>query len=284
MNRILILLASLLVVGCPQQAYKTESVTLSTLKSHPYGGTCEPMSEYEAISLASQVVSGGVRLNNGASICKHNVQILEEDNEKILKISTGLGDGIDSEWSDIREGNRRRFEFMFTRQVFNKQVFRVEYAVRIPKENVFLPVPENQYYWFYINQLHPGGINAPVMAVSVNRFEGIKVFDNLIQDTTGFGAARTDYIPEAEGRWVKVKIEYKPSRTKGFRRLWVDDVLVLNEIDLTTTFDKGYSKFNFKFGIYQGTDNGIKGFKYPSIRSATRQSVEFKNFRFRIIN
>ena len=45
-------------------------------KWHPYGGTCEDLTSREAISLASNVISGGrFRLNKGASDSKHNVQL-----------------------------------------------------------------------------------------------------------------------------------------------------------------------------------------------------------------
>ena len=51
----------------------------------------------------------------------------------------------------------------------------------------------------------------------------------MIQDSSKFGAVKTDYTPEVLGTWVKVKIEFKPSHNNGFRRLWVNDQLVVNE-------------------------------------------------------
>ena len=117
-------------------------------KWHPYGGTCEDLTSREAISLASNVISGGrFRLNKGASVCKHNVELIETNSEKILKISTRLGDGIRSSgWSDIKKGNRRRFEFMFDHIIQSNTAFRLGYSIRVTQDNTFLRVPENHYY------------------------------------------------------------------------------------------------------------------------------------------
>ena len=250
---------------------------------HPYGGTCEDVSHRDVLSMASQVVKGEpFRLNRGASVCKHNVELLENGN--VLKISTGLGDGIRSSWNDIKKGNRRRFEFMFDRQVRINTGFQLEYSVRITKDNTFLRIPRNQYYWYWITQLHPSCHNCfPAFAVSVDRFKGISAFDYLILESRHFGAAKTDYTPKVEGKWVKIKIEFKPSHNNGFRRLWVNDQLVLNENNDQTWSGPYTNRFDLKFGIYQGTAKGTKNPEYPSIRQDNQQSVQFKDFRFQRI-
>ena len=252
-------------------------------KWHPYGGTCEDLKPREAISLASKIISGEpFRLNRGASVCKHNVQLIENNDEQILKISARLGDGIRSSgWSDIKKGNRRRFEIMFDRPIRINTGFRVEYSVRITQDNTFLSIPIGQYNWFWITQLHPGGVGASVMVVKVDRLEGL-AFDHVIQDTTGFGAVKTDYTPERFGKWVKIAIEYKPSRKNGFRKLWVNDQLVLEENDVQTIWDStNPSELHLKFGIYQGIESGVKN--PPAIRTDTQQSIEFKDFHFKRI-
>ena len=253
-------------------------------KWHPYGGTCEDLKPREAISLASKIISGEpFRLNRGASVCKHNVELIENNDEQILKISARLGDGIrSSDWSDIKKGNRRRFEFMFVREIRINTGFRLEYSVRVTQDNTFLQVPGNQFYWFWITQLHPGGIGASVMVVKVDRREGLLAFDHVIQDTTGFGAVKTDYTPERFGKWVKIAIEFKPSRKNGFRRLWVDDQMVVEENNVQTIWDSTTSKtFSLKFGIYQGIESGGKN--PPAIRNDDQQSIQFKNFHFKRI-
>lgn len=250
---------------------------------HPYGGTCEDVSYRDVISMASQVISGEqFRVNRGASVCKHNVALLE--NGKVLKISTRLGDGMRGSWDDIRAGNRRRFEFMFDRQVRINTGFQLEYSVRITQDNTFLQIPESQYYWFWITQLHPGCNKcSPTMVVNVNRFKGISAFEYLIQDSSKFGAVKTDYTPEVLGTWVKVKIEFKPSHNNGFRRLWVNDQLVVNENNVQTIFGRSSNTFDLKFGIYQGTAKGTKNPDYPSIRQDFQQSIQFKDFHFKRI-
>ena len=250
---------------------------------HPYGGTCEKISSHDAILLASYVISGEqFRLNRGASVCKHNVELL--GNENILKISTRRGDGIRSSWNDISEGNRRRFEFMFDRSIRINTGFRLEYSVRITQDNTFLHIPEHQYYWYWITQLHPGCNNcSPTMVVNVNRFKGISAFDYLIQDSSEFGAVKTNYTPEMLGTWVKVAIEFKPSHKNGFRRLWVNDQLVVNENNIQTIFGRSSNTFDLKFGIYQGTAKGDKNADYPSIRQDNQQSIQLKDFHFKRI-
>ena len=253
-------------------------------KWHPYGGTCEDLTSREAISLASNVISGErFRLNKGASVCKHNVDLIETNSEKILKISTRLGDGIRSSgWSDIKKGNRRRFEIMFDRPIRINTGFRVEYSVRITQDNTFLSIPIGQYNWFWVTQLRPGGVNAPVMVVKIDRLDGLVFFDHAIQETAGFGAVKTDYTPERIGKWVKIAIEYKPSRKNGFRKLWVNDQLIFEENDVQTIWNSTTTKtFHLKFGIYQGIEGGSKN--PPAIRTDTQQSIQFKDFHFKRI-
>ena len=254
-------------------------------KWHPYGGTCEDLTSREAISLASNVISGGrFRLNKGASVCKHNVELIEIDNEKVLKITTGLGDGIhDYAWSDIKQGNRRRFEFMFDRIIQSNTAFRLSYSIRVTRDNTFLRVPENHYYWYWVTQLKSDSGDAPIMVVSVDRFNGISAFDYLIQDSSEFGAVKTEYTPEIVGKWVKIAIEFKPSHKNGFRRLWVNDQLVLEENNVQTIYDSATDNdYNLKFGIYQGTHH--ESSKNPSsIRNDDQQSVQFKDLYFRRI-
>lgn len=253
-------------------------------KWHPYGGTCENLSSREAVSLASTVVSGEeFRVNKGASVCKHNVELIETNSEKILKISTRLGDGIrSSRWSDIKKGNRRRFEFMFDRIIKPNTAFRLSYSIRITRDNTFLRVPENHYYWYWVTQLKSDSDDAPIMVVKVDRFNGIMAFDHVIQDSWDFGAVKTDYTPEIIGKWVKVTIEFKPSYKNGFRRLWVNDELVVEENNVQTIYDSATENdYNLKFGIYQGTHSG---FKNPSsIRNDDQQSIQFKDFHFKRI-
>ena len=260
---------------------------------YPFGGTCEVISPNKAMAIASKVVSGfRLKFNRGQSACKHNVELIETNGEKILKISTRLGDGIHTHrgerningWSDIRAGNRRRFEF-YTHTLINRDTaFRIEYSVRITQDNTFLHIPEHQYYWYWITQLHPGCNNcSPTMVVSVDRFNGISAFDYLIQDSSEFGAVKTEYTPEIVGKWVKIAIEFKPSHKNGFRRLWVNDQLVVNENNVQTIFGRSSNTFNLKFGIYQGTAKGDKNADYPSIRQDNQQSIQFKNFKFKRI-
>ena len=254
-------------------------------KWHPYGGTCEDLTSREAISLASNVISGGrFRLNKGASVCKHNVELIETNSEKILKISTRLGDGIRSSgWSDIKKGNRRRFEFMFDHIIQSNTAFRLGYSIRITQDNTFLHIPEHQYYWYWITQLHPGCNNcSPTMVVSVDRFNGISAFDYLIQDSSEFGAVKTEYTPEIVGNWVKIAIEFKPSHKNGFRRLWVNDQLVFEENNVQTIYNSATDNdYNLKFGIYQGTHSGSKN--PSSIRNDDQQSIQFKDFHYKRI-
>ena len=280
MTRILILLASLFLVGCPQQTITP--ATGDNGKWHPYGGTCEDIAYRQVISLASQVVSGEpFRLNKGASFCKHNVELIENNNEKILKISTLLGDGIRTNyWNDIKEGNRRRFEFMFDRVIQKNTGFRLGYSIRITQDNTFLRVPENHYYWFWITQLKSDERNVPpIMVIKVDRFEGISAFDYLIQDAWEFGAIKTEYTPERYGKWVKIAIVFKPSLKNGFRRLWVNDQLVVDENNIQTIYNSTTAKkFHLKFGIYQGIESGGKN--PPAVRNDDQQSIQFKEFHF----
>jgi hypothetical protein len=108
-------------------------------------------------------------------------------------------------------------------------------------------------------------------------------FDHVIQPVSEFGAIKTDYTPEVVGKWVKVAIEFKPSLTNGFRRLWVNDELVVNENNVPTFNGRPFTQFNIKFGIYQGTDSAKKQEEYPSIRQNNQQSIQFKNFKFKRI-
>jgi hypothetical protein len=255
-------------------------------KWHPFGGTCEDLGHRKAITLASKIVSSNepFRLNKGASVCKHNVELIETNSEKILKISTRLGDGIRTNyWNDIKEGNRRRFEFMFDRVIEQNTGFRFGYSIRITQDNTFLRVPDIQNYWYWITQLKSDERNVPpVMVIKVDRFEGISAFDYLIQSSSEFGAIKTDYTPERYGKWVKIAIEYKPSLTNGFRRLWVNDQLVVNENNIQTSYDSMSAKpFHLKFGIYQGIWN-CKG-KCAFVRNDDQQSIQLKNLYFRRI-
>ena len=276
----------LLTVSTAGWAEREEDSTIIKEAGHPYGGTCENLSQREAISFASEIISASssFRLNRGASVCKHNVELIEIDNEKILKITTGLGDGIhDYSWSDIKQGNRRRFEFMFDRIIQSNTAFRLSYSIRVTRDNTFLRVPENHYYWYWVTQLKSDSGDAPIMVVSVDRFNGISAFDYLIQDSYDFGAVKTDYTPEIVGKWVKIAIEFKASRKNGFRRLWVNDELVLEENNVQTIYDSATDNdYNLKFGIYQGTHN--ENSKNPSsIRNDDQQSVQFKDLYFKRI-
>ena len=256
-------------------------------KWHPFGGTCEDLGHRKAITLASKIVSSNepFRLNKGASLCKHNVELIETNSEKILKISTRLGDGIRTNyWNDIKEGNRRRFEFMFKRVVQQNTGFRFGYSIRITQDNTFLRVPENHYSWFWITQLKSDERNVPpVMVIKVDRFKGISAFDYLIQDAWEFGAVKTDYTPERFGKWVKIAIEFKPSLKNGYRRLWVNDQLVVDENNIQTIYNSTTNRpFYLKFGIYQGIDTGV-GKKAPAVRNDDQQSIQLKDLYFRRI-
>ena len=276
----------LLVLTTKAFAEREEDSPIIKEAGHPYGGTCEDLSQREAVSFASEIISANssFRLNRGASVCKHNVELIEIDNEKVLKITTGLGDGIhDYAWSDIKQGNRRRFEFMFDRIIQSNTAFRLSYSIRVTRDNTFLRVPENHYYWYWVTQLKSDSGDAPIMVVSVDRFNGISAFDYLIQESYDFGAVKTDYTPEIIGKWVKIAIEFKPSRKNGFRRLWVNDELVLEENNVQTIYDSATDNdYNLKFGIYQGTHH--ESSKNPSsIRTDDQQSVQFKDLYFKRI-
>ena len=276
----------LLVLTTKAFAEREEDSPIIKEAGHPYGGTCEDLSQREAISFASEIISANssFRLNRGASVCKHNVELIEIDNEKVLKITTGLGDGIhDYAWSDIKQGNRRRFEFMFDRIIQSNTAFRLSYSIRVTRDNTFLRVPENHYYWYWVTQLKSDSNDAPIMVVSVDRFNGISAFDYLIQESYDFGAVKTDYTPEIIGKWVKIAIEFKASRKNGFRRLWVNDELVLEENNVQTIYDSATDNdYNLKFGIYQGTHH--ESSKNPSsIRTDDQQSVQFKDLYFKRI-
>ena len=87
---------------------------------------------------------------------------------------------------------------------------------------------------------------------------------------------------ERFGKWVKITIEFKPSRKSGFRRLWVDDQMVVEENNVQTIWDSTTSKtFSLKFGIYQGIESGGKN--PPAIRNDDQQSIQFKDIHFKRI-
>ena len=256
------------------------------MKSHPYGGTCESVNRHTAIFIIQKVVSGGggIRLPRGQSICKHNVELIENNNEKILDITTGLGDGIQSAyWTDIGDPipARRRFEMQFRRVVEINRGFRLQYSVRLPDHNTWMKgvPPGAQYFW--ITQLHSGTRSTmPPLRVMVRKSKGIFINVGIppakIQDVSDFG------------KWVKIKLEYKPTRgNKGFKRLWVNDRQVVNENNIQTIRSRaGYwgDHFNLKFGIYQGVGRmgPYSDFDPRTVvqNSTEQQSIQFKNFYF----
>ena len=93
------------------------------------------------------------------------------------------------------------------------------------------------------------------------------------------------------GKWVKIKLEYKPTRrNKGFKRLWVNDRQVVNENNIQTIWAKAGDwgdHFNLKFGIYQGVNRmgSYSDFDPRTVveNSTEQQSIQFKNFRFKKI-
>ena len=277
------------VYTCGGQSSSSSSTGKVKVSKHHHGGTCERISRQKVISVvAKALTSGNSWFSNHQQACKHNIDLFELDNEKILKISTRLGDGLHGpEWSDIREGNRRRFEFYVQRDVLIGTKFSLEYSVRV---NAGPSFSASGAPWFFITQLHGGVINTgPVMTVNLDKETGMKAFGHVIQYARDWGnlphykmlynnGTVTKKLVEGKpGKWVKIKIEFKPTRkTDGFRRLWVNDELVVNETNVQTV---GVSsrKFSLKMGIYQGTLNTSQ------ILRDTTQSIEFKNISFRRI-
>ena len=257
---------------------------------HHHGGTCERISRQKVISVVAKALTRGKSwFSNYQQACKHNIELVEADNEKILKISTRLGDGIHGPgWSDIRAGNRRRFEFYVQQEVITGTKFSLEYSVRVMSGPIF---SASGAPWFFITQLHGGGNTGPVMTVSLDKEKGMKAFGNVIQYARDWGTlphykmlynngtVTKELVPGLPGRWVKIKIEFKPTRkTDGFRRLWVNDELVVDENNIQTVTDSVRSrKFTLRMGIYQGT------FNTSQILRDTTQSVEFKNISFKRI-
>ena len=283
------------IQACPE-GYRRNNLECSPVpgaskRYYPYGGTCDPISRSEALSIASEVIiNGHPSINRCQQSCKHNIRLIEEDNEKILKISTRLGDGrgnilnpwceMRDRWSDIEEGNRRRFEIGIStddrpsnHNIKVDEEFRFEFSIRIPEDNKFLIPGQYEHSWFWITQLKGQQDNiGAVTGISVDRRQGaILTFGgSTIQSVRDFG------------KWVKVAIEFRASRKeKGYARLWVDDELVYEAFDYQNIANaQEKDEYLMKFGIYQGVTGGTNSM----IHQKQQQSVEFKDISLKRMN
>lgn len=248
---------------------------------YPYGGKCE-RPRINILKKASATVIKGSRLrlrtNPYQKTCRHNVSFPKGPDGTVMKITTRRGDGIGNKgrvrqggWSDIAQGNRRRFEFHLKRSVRDGQAFMFEYSVRVAEGHQFMEGPEpdvSNEAQIYVFQLKSDSVGSPVISVKLSQSQGITAMGFVAQPPSKFG------------EWVKIRIEFRPSRKEnGFTRLWVDGKQLMNESGYRTVWSgESRDRHNIKFGIYQLHLDPNK------IKADTQQSIEFKDIRFKLIS